>query len=237
MSSNSKHVKTWRKNTKTKIINIFGGGCGICGYNRCNSSLALHHLNPDEKEYGLGQFMAHPRKWEIIKEELKKCILVCHNCHGEIHEGLITIPDNVSRYKECIDITYNKCKSCNSEIDDTLTMCDTCRNTQMHNSLNGRNKLDMVNWDAIDLPNALKSYNMTEISDQFNISPYLIRKKIKLLGLSDIHSIRRNTWKVNWNEVDLIDLSKEHSNSEIARMFNVSETAVRKRKKKLTMSV
>lgn len=28
-------------------------------------------------------------KWENVFEELKKCIPLCYNCHGEFHAGLI----------------------------------------------------------------------------------------------------------------------------------------------------
>lgn len=30
-------------------------------------------------------------KFEKLKTELDKCVVVCSNCHGEIHEGLIDL--------------------------------------------------------------------------------------------------------------------------------------------------
>ena len=32
---------------------------------------------------------------EDLEKELKKCILICANCHNEIHAGITEIPENV----------------------------------------------------------------------------------------------------------------------------------------------
>jgi len=49
--------------------------------------LEFHHLNPEEKEINFGSNTN--LGWGAVKEELKKCILVCANCHREIHYGII----------------------------------------------------------------------------------------------------------------------------------------------------
>ena len=69
-----------------------GGKCEICGYDRCATALEFHHINPDEKEFGIGQ-KGYTRSFEKNKEEVDKCILVCANCHREIHEGLIDLDE------------------------------------------------------------------------------------------------------------------------------------------------
>ena len=67
-----------------------GGKCVICGYNKCPASLDFHHINPEEKEFGVsGNNYSKSR----IDNEIKKCILVCKNCHGEIESGLIVDVD------------------------------------------------------------------------------------------------------------------------------------------------
>jgi len=50
------------------------------------AALTFHHRNPDEKEFTLGQIKDN--NWDKIIKELKKCDLVCFNCHMEIHEKL-----------------------------------------------------------------------------------------------------------------------------------------------------
>jgi len=100
MSKNSEKVKRWRRRTKSRIIESMGGQCCLCGYNKCQSALALHHLDPSQKEIGLGAIRANPKNWSKIVDELRKCILVCHVCHCEIHEGLVKVPGDVARFNE-----------------------------------------------------------------------------------------------------------------------------------------
>lgn len=64
--------------------------CCICGYNKCKSALEFHHLDPKQKDFGISA-KGYTRSWEKIKEELDKCIMVCANCHREIHDGLVII--------------------------------------------------------------------------------------------------------------------------------------------------
>jgi predicted HNH restriction endonuclease len=53
--------------------------------------LDFHHLNGKEKEFGLSQ-KGITRSWAKTELELKKCILVCSNCHREIHAGITQPP-------------------------------------------------------------------------------------------------------------------------------------------------
>lgn len=72
---------------KQKCIDYKGGKCVICGYCRSIRSLCFHHLNQAGKNFTISQH--RQRNWEDVKKELDKCILVCANCHGEIHDGII----------------------------------------------------------------------------------------------------------------------------------------------------
>lgn len=47
----------------------------------------FHHLNPDEKDFDISRSKTS-KLTDHIKRELDKCILVCKNCHGEIHEKI-----------------------------------------------------------------------------------------------------------------------------------------------------
>lgn len=71
-------------------IEYKGGKCKCCGYNKCISALEFHHLDPSVKEFNIGQ-KGYTRSWDKNKKELDKCILVCANCHREIHHGLINL--------------------------------------------------------------------------------------------------------------------------------------------------
>jgi hypothetical protein len=67
-----------------------GGRCAICFYKKCFDVLCFHHKNPKEK---IDNVTAILRKFGIqkAKEEAKKCILLCANCHGEIHAEVIKL--------------------------------------------------------------------------------------------------------------------------------------------------
>lgn len=76
-----------RKKKKQIMVDYAGGKCQKCGYNKCNKALDFHHINSKEKEFGISS--RYNWAWEKIKKEIDKCILVCRNCHAEIHSGLI----------------------------------------------------------------------------------------------------------------------------------------------------
>lgn len=87
-------VQRRRDKTKELLVEYKGGKCEICGYDRCIGALEFHHINPEEKEFGIGQ-KGYTRSMEKNKAEADKCILVCANCHREIHEGLVNLDDYI----------------------------------------------------------------------------------------------------------------------------------------------
>lgn len=62
------------------------------GYDKCVQALEFHHLDPNEKEFSLTT--SNTRSIQKLLEEAQKCILVCANCHREIHARInkIIIP-------------------------------------------------------------------------------------------------------------------------------------------------
>lgn len=62
-------------------------GCKRCGYSLCTAALDFHRLDSRAKKTALNQASWSPNS-KKVKEELKKCILLCKNCHSEIHAGI-----------------------------------------------------------------------------------------------------------------------------------------------------
>lgn len=91
--------KTCRKNGVAKrrrralamLKAEFGGKCAICGYSKYLGALQFHHLDPKEKGFGISQ-SGEPKALEKLREEARKCILLCANCHAEVEAGLVDIP-------------------------------------------------------------------------------------------------------------------------------------------------
>lgn len=100
MSKGSQAVKDWRRRTKERMTAAMGGRCAICGYCRSQNALEFHHLDPSQKDFSFGSIRRNPKSWPSIVEELRKCILLCANCHREVHEGLTEIPDEFPRFDE-----------------------------------------------------------------------------------------------------------------------------------------
>ena len=84
-------VKRRRKNLREMARTSKGNKCIICGYNKCQRALNFHHIDPSKKEFDLSS-RGLTRSWEKIKNEIEKCVLVCANCHAEIHEGITQLP-------------------------------------------------------------------------------------------------------------------------------------------------
>lgn len=80
-----------RRKLKLMAMEYKGGKCQICGYAKYPGALDLHHLNPKEKEFGLGD-KGYTRSWEKVRAELDKCVLVCSNCHREVEAGITQLP-------------------------------------------------------------------------------------------------------------------------------------------------
>lgn len=76
-----------RRKLKDLAIEYKGGKCIFCGYSKYKGALDFHHLNESQKEFSLST-RGLTRSWERIKQELEKCVLVCANCHREIHGGI-----------------------------------------------------------------------------------------------------------------------------------------------------
>ena len=81
-----KHIKRSPKELvllKLDMIECKGGKCRKCGYNKYYGALTFHHIDPSKKRYEWKQMKYLHRK--LIRKELDKCILLCSNCHAELH--------------------------------------------------------------------------------------------------------------------------------------------------------
>ena len=78
------YVKEHRKRVKEELIAYKGGKCEICGYDKCIAALDFHHINPEEKDFAISNSNIY-KNIEALKQEVDKCMLVCANCHRELH--------------------------------------------------------------------------------------------------------------------------------------------------------
>jgi hypothetical protein len=181
MSKRSEAVKTWRKNTKLRIIDAMGGECACCGYKKCSEALDLHHLNPEEKEMGFGKIRANPISWKKIVAELRKCVLLCNRCHQEVHAEYRQIPEDASRFDE----SYTEYRGMGEK-----EPCPVCGNGKPKRNKTCSHscaaKLSRkVDWGTIDLHDLLviKKMPIARVADQLDLSWNAVSKRAKKLGI------------------------------------------------------
>lgn len=83
-------VSEWRRRTKAKLVAEAGGRCVLCGYDRHQGALHLHHLDPAKKEFHLAD-TGVTRSMERLRREVAKCVLLCGNCHAEVEAGFSSL--------------------------------------------------------------------------------------------------------------------------------------------------
>jgi hypothetical protein len=74
-------INTKYRNLKQQMVDYKGGKCMKCGYNKCIGSLQFHHIDPSQKSFQVSLAST----FEKAKPELNKTIMLCSNCHDELH--------------------------------------------------------------------------------------------------------------------------------------------------------
>jgi hypothetical protein len=79
----ARKARSERADAKRRSVEFLGGRCIKCGYKACLAALDFHHRDPKKKDFQIGsrREMAFAR----LKKELRKCDLLCRNCHAEVH--------------------------------------------------------------------------------------------------------------------------------------------------------
>lgn len=77
-----------------------GNKCMKCGYSRSPRALHWHHVHPEEKSFQLSK-RTMDFSMEVLQKEINKCVLLCGNCHMELHDGYWDLTEGEKRaYKE-----------------------------------------------------------------------------------------------------------------------------------------
>lgn len=181
MSKSSEAVRKWRRTTKSRMVKAMGGKCAECFYNKCEDSLEFHHLDPLKKDFSLGAARGSPVSWGRLVAELRKCVMLCANCHRELHADLLAVNTDWFSFDEAY-ATYTRpvlekttvCPVCDKQKDDHLVTCSRgCAS-----KLRGK-----VNWLAIDLLSLLKTKTITQIAAEMGCSCAAVSKRrAKLLS-------------------------------------------------------
>lgn len=188
MNKNSEKVRSWRQRTKERIVQSFGGKCGICSYDKCDESLDLHHLDPLAKEFGIGKVRANPMSWDKIVQELRKCVLVCRNCHGEIHFNGLKVPNDIQRFDESFS-NYLKIKE-EDRKKKCYNSCPVCGTEKFHSQKTCSLKCaatlkQSIDWEKFDLNDLyeVKKMSFLGIAKIVGCSDGAVKKRLRKIGL------------------------------------------------------
>lgn len=191
--SNVKYVVAFRQNRKRFLVKIKGGKCCNCGFDSFNEALEFHHVDPDDKKYTISQ-NCHSLKDDI--SEVRKCALLCANCHRGIHANIIELPKNWNYINEkLISKTLshkkeNRCKICGKEIGLEANYCRSCSYIKSR-------KVDRPNRE--ELKELIRNNSFVKIGKLYSVSDNAIKKWCKSYNLPskkiDIEKISNTEWE------------------------------------------
>lgn len=174
-----------RRAAKHQAVLMLGGKCEKCGEQR-EHILAFHHIDGNEKDENPSRLLANS-KIEDFFIEINKCILLCHNCHGDFHflegEKGITIQDYLGRELPIynnneINHTYEVaeyfCKECGKKLNypNKNNLCKECFSKK-------RRKVERPTKEELQEMLINAKGNFTAIGKQFGVTDNTIRKWCK----------------------------------------------------------
>ena len=158
-------VSKRRWKTKLELIEMMGGKCQMCGYDKHPAALQFHHLDPSKKEFTLNANVLLKKKLFILTE-LEKCILVCANCHASIHS-------EYERYRKVIEdepreSLVKECPVCQKYIPQSFKYCSLECSHQDHRKVE-RPSLEILQKD-------IKEIGYVQTGKKYGVSDNCIRK-------------------------------------------------------------
>jgi len=200
MKTNSQKVSDFRRNRKKLLVAYCGNKCQLCGYNKSLRALNFHHINESQKSYGIAaKGTCHNIDRDI--EEVHKTILVCANCHAEIHDGLYTKEELfekqffdkevIVQYKKEKESSDNKCQNCGKNISKNAKLCEDCSHLQ-------RRIVERPSRE--ELKQMIREKCFTDIGRKYNVSDNAVRKWCKSYNLpfrkQDINQYSDKEWQL-----------------------------------------
>jgi hypothetical protein len=83
---------TKRRAAKVRAVEYMGGHCYLCGCTGLPAIFEFHHRRAREKTFGISHTGA-VHVWQTVVAELAKCVMLCANCHREVHAGVRELED------------------------------------------------------------------------------------------------------------------------------------------------
>lgn len=165
------------KARKKKVIDLMGGKCTRCGYCRNHAALEFHHLDPSKKEINIAGD-GIKGSWKRLTEELKKCVLLCSNCHREEHNpDMFVRPESSIELNRVLNVELKptgRCPTCDTEVFGTKYCSHAC-------SCDSRRRSKRPSRE--ELAQLIETMPFVQIGKKYNVSDNAIRKWAEHYGL------------------------------------------------------
>lgn len=200
--------KFWRREIKHRGVQFLGGICRNCGNVFDDCCYDFHHLNPNEKDFNISSAQTNGAKtWLKVRDELKKCVLLCANCHRLIHNKLIN-----KEIEPYFNDEYYEWDLMQFKLVDTQTgipkyaniICPTCGEykspsaQQCHQCSKLTERRFEVSRD--ELKEMIYNETFEDIGRKFGVSGNAIRNRCKMFGLpykrQDIMVYSKEDWEL-----------------------------------------
>jgi len=157
-----------RKEHKMKIVKICGNKCCICGYDKCYEALEFHHVN--EKDFTIANaLMTYP--WHQILKEVEKTILVCANCHREIHNGFYSNNILKEKLKENVDRIHYYI-----QYEQLILILNSLLKERINNIKRSRRKVERPTYKQFIVEMNELHWNYCAMGRKYGVSDNAIRK-------------------------------------------------------------
>jgi hypothetical protein len=197
-----------RRRNKIKLVEYKGGKCERCGYDKCIDALEFHHLNSDEKDFGLS--CGDTRSFEKLKVEVDKCVMVCANCHREIHAE--------ERKRKILERDKKKIEN------EIAFFKEHELSKEQHQSKSLiREKLEIEKIKD-DINNSLPK---TKMAEKYGVGLTTLRRFLKRNNVDYVEGTKNVTGSLSKNEF-ICSFKKLKTFTKVGELFGVSDNALRK---------
>lgn len=184
--------KQWRIIIKKRAVESLGGCCCNCGIKFDNCAMYdIHHID-FKKDFAISNIQTNgARAWLKIRDELRKCCLLCPNCHRGFHCGEIHTQFKNKYFDESYydwDITkFNQLR-----IGEDLFLtpvvkkkrectCPECGGLKSYNGEVCRQCLSKKQWKCQhpskeEMIKLIQNHSLLQIGKMYNVSDNSIRK-------------------------------------------------------------
>lgn len=213
---------------KIKCINYLGGKCELCNEKEI-FKLCFHHKVTHEKEANISYLIY--KRFSEIESELKKCQLLCHNCHAELH--YIQSKQRKSKYDRASNnkqkilgfINISKCETCS--YDKCLASLDFHHIGKKEFHIGNINKMikTLSDVDEKIISEINKCKIICKNCHGFHHSNQKVFKKLESIIYNRVLTYKENSNRIDRNEVvKLYNIG--HNQRMIAKILKCSNSRI-----------